>query len=97
MNWIVQYVTTQNFTNGFVVSVKKPKAQKLSFKEKREFETLETAIAAHENRLAEIEKELIQFATDAYKLSQLFDEQQKLNSRLETDSMRWLELSERAE
>ena len=71
--------------------------KKLSFKEKREFETLETKIAAAEKRLAEIEKGLSEFATDSFKLNQLFAEQQEINDRLETDTMRWLELSERAE
>ncbi len=71
--------------------------KKLSFKEKREFETLETEIAGSENRLAEIEKELLQFATDAYKLNELITEQQKLSNKLEADTTRWLELSERAD
>ena len=71
--------------------------KKLSFKEKREFETLEIQISETEKRLAEIEVELKQFATDAYKLNEIFTEQQMLNSKLEADSNRWLELSERAE
>ena len=75
----------------------KPKVQKLSFKEKREYETLETNIAKHEKRLAEIENELVKFAIDSFKLHELFTEQAKLNKRLEKDSERWLELSERAE
>ncbi len=77
--------------------LEKSKLQKLSFKEKREFETLETEIPKTENRLTEIEKDLIKFATDSFKLNELFTEQQKLNEKLEKDSERWLELSERAE
>jgi len=75
----------------------KPKSNKLSFKERREFETLETEIAETENRLSEIEKELNEFATDAYKLNQLISEQERLNEKLEADTERWLELSERAD
>ncbi len=75
----------------------KPKVQKLSFKEKREYETLETSIAEHEKRLAELETELVKSATDSFKLNELFTEQAKLNERLGKDSERWLELSERAE
>jgi ATP-binding cassette subfamily F protein uup len=78
-------------------NTEKTKSQKLSFKERREYETLETEIAATERRLAAIENELAQFATDAYKLNELVGEQQKLNEKLETDTARWLELSERAE
>jgi ABC transport system ATP-binding/permease protein len=72
-----------------------PKSIKLTFKETRELETLETKIPEAEKRLAEIEQELSRFATDSFKLTELFDEQQKLNSQLESDTERWLELSER--
>jgi ATP-binding cassette subfamily F protein uup len=87
---VPQTVSTANETE-------KLKAQKLSFKEKREYETLETSIAEHEKRLAEIETELVKFATDSFKLNELFTEQAQLNERLGKDSERWLELSERAE
>ncbi len=75
----------------------KPKSQKLSFKETRELAALEAEIPETEKRLAEIERELIQFATDAYKLNQLVTEQQKLNSKLEQSIERWAELAERAD
>lgn len=91
----LQRVSTQ--TTQTPIETEKPKAQKLSFKERREFETLETEIAETEKRLAEIEKELHQFATDSFKLTELFNEQQKLNEKLENDTERWLELSERAD
>ncbi len=82
-------------TQIFVQENSAPK--KLSFKEKREFETLEIQISETEQRLAEIENELKQFATDAFKLNEIFTEQLKLNSKLEIDSHRWLELSERSD
>ena len=75
----------------------KPKSNKLSFKEKRELEELETKIPETEKRLAEIDKELIEFATDAYKLNELVNEQEKLNTQLEIALERWTELAERAE
>jgi len=78
-------------------TVEKPKSNKLSFKEKRELETIEAKIPETEKRLAEIEQELVKFATDSFKLNELVTEQQKLNEHLEKDSERWLELSERAE
>lgn len=78
-------------------AAEKPKSTKLSFKERREYETLETEIAAAETRLAQIESEMSEFATDAYKLNQLIAEQSKLGEKLETDTNRWLELSERAD
>jgi ABC transport system ATP-binding/permease protein len=73
----------------------KPKSQKLSFKEKRELEALETQIPETEARLAAIDKELSEFASDYDKVTKLVNEQQTLAARLETDTERWLELSER--
>ncbi|MET0752703.1 MAG: ABC-F family ATP-binding cassette domain-containing protein [Pyrinomonadaceae bacterium] len=74
---------------------KENKSLKLSFKENRELEALEANIPKTEKRLAEIEKELNEFATDSFKVNELFTEQQKLNAQLEIDTERWLELSER--
>jgi len=77
-------------------SSEKSESKKLTFKEKLELETLEMEIPETEKRLAEIEHELSRFAADAFKVNELFIEQQKLNFQLETDTERWLELSERA-
>jgi len=86
--------------NGDVVLPKtknqKPKT-KLTFKETRELEALEKRIAQTESRLPEIEKELTAAATDAGRVHELFLEQQRLNTQLETDLTRWAELAERVE
>jgi ATP-binding cassette subfamily F protein uup len=79
-----------------MVESAKAEPKKLTFKEKREFEEIEARIAKTEARLPEIEKEMVQFASDAGKVHQLFEEQQKLSSRLETDLERWAELGEKA-
>ena len=73
----------------------KPKSKKLTFKEMREFEAVESRIAETEKRLPEIEKELTTAASDAGRVHELFIEQQTLNTRLETDLSRWAELAER--
>jgi ATP-binding cassette subfamily F protein uup len=75
----------------------KPKARKLSFKEMREFEALETRIADAEKRLPEMERELAVAASDAGRVHELFIEQQTLSTQLENDLTRWAELAERAE
>ncbi|MCP9493601.1 MAG: ABC-F family ATP-binding cassette domain-containing protein [Pyrinomonadaceae bacterium MAG19_C2-C3] len=67
--------------------------RKLSFKERRELETLEANIAAAEARQTEIERQLNLHATDAAKLETLFNEQQHLAARLAQDMERWLELA----
>lgn len=78
-------------------TVEKPKSNKLSFKEKRELETLETKIPETEKRLAEIEQDLNRFATDSFKLNELINEQQTLNEQLEISIERWAELAEKVE
>jgi ABC transport system ATP-binding/permease protein len=80
-----------------VEETEKPKSVKLSFKEKREYETLEKSIADAEKRLAEIENELVKNATDSFKLHELFTKQSQIKESLEKDTEKWLELSERAE
>lgn len=75
----------------------KPQPKKLTFNEKREFEALEKRIAETEARLPEIEREMVLAATDAGRVNELFNEQQRLNERLEIDLERWAELAERAE
>ena len=72
-----------------------PAAKKLTFKEKRELETLEKNIPEIEKRLAEIGNELNLFAADSYKVNQLYTEQQQMNETLEKDLERWTELAER--
>ena len=89
--------SARNFSADNAENQKTSAAKKLSYKEKREFEEIEKRIAETEKSLAEIEKDLIEFATDSFKLNELFTKQQKLNARLETDTERWLELSERAD
>ena len=72
-------------------------SKKLSFKEKRELETLELQISETEKRLARIEEQLNVSGSDAGKVNELFDEQQKLNLQLEQALERWTELAEKAD
>ena len=78
-------------------AAQKPKSNKLSFKELREFEAIEQRIAETEKRLPEIDAELAASASDAGRVHELFVEQQMLNERLEADLERWAELAERHE
>ncbi len=83
--------------NRGLQTAEKPKSKKLSFKEMREFETVERRIAETEKRLPEIEKELTAAASDAGRVHELFIEQEALNTQLETELTRWAELAERLE
>jgi len=72
-------------------------SKKLTFKEKRELETLELQIPETEKRLALIDKQLNLSGSDAGKVHELFVEQQKLNLQLEQTLERWTELAEKAD
>jgi ATP-binding cassette subfamily F protein uup len=72
------------------------KSRKLSYKEKREYESLETKIPAMEAEKAEIEQTLYGNAPSGYtevqKLSERLDE---LTHAIDTATERWMELAER--
>jgi ATP-binding cassette subfamily F protein uup len=68
--------------------------RKLSFKEKRELEELETRIPAAEARKAEVERELDANSSDHVLVQKLYEELQSLNERLDNDLNRWAELAE---
>ena len=73
------------------------KKLKFTYKEQREFETIDEEIAALENRLAEIEKEYLQFSRDFVKLGQLEKEKAEKEVLLEEKMERWEYLNELAE
>ncbi len=73
------------------------KSQKLSFKEKRELETIEKEIAEIETRLPLIDKEMADNASDAGKVGLLFKEQTSLSEKLAGHLERWAELADRAD
>ncbi|MBS1788495.1 MAG: ABC-F family ATP-binding cassette domain-containing protein [Acidobacteria bacterium] len=70
--------------------------RKLSFKEKREFEELETRIAELETRKAEAEANLASNGSDHILVAKLYKELQSLNEQLDRDVTRWAELAELA-
>jgi ATP-binding cassette subfamily F protein uup len=73
-----------------------PAKRKLSFKEARELEELESRIAANEARKAAVEKELDANASDHTLVQKLYEELQSLNEALDRDLERWAELADLA-
>ena len=71
--------------------------RKLSFREKRELEELEKAIAVAEERKALAEAELAANGSNHVLVARIYDELQALNLALERDFERWAELSNLAE
>ncbi len=72
----------------------KEKKLKFSFKEQREFETIDDDIAALEDSLKDCKKRQEQFCTDYVKLQELQQEQEELEARLEEKTERWVYLNE---
>ena len=70
--------------------------KKLSYKEKRELETLEARIEEGEARKDELESAMIAQATDYEAVAALSDEMHTLVAQLDADMERWAELAERA-
>jgi ATP-binding cassette subfamily F protein uup len=70
--------------------------RKLSFKERKELEELETRIQETEERQAVIETELVANSSDAHLVHELYMEREKLAAQLARDLERWSELAELA-
>lgn len=78
-------------------SPEKPKKKRMTYKEQKEFETIEDDIAAAEARLEEISQELNQTGSDFEKAQKLAAEEQELNEKLEYMIERWTYLTELSE
>ncbi len=75
----------------------KPKKLKFTYKEQKEYETIEEDIMAMEERMDEIDKEMKKCANDFVKLTQLHEEKNQLEETLMEKMDRWEYLSELAE
>lgn len=75
----------------------KPKKKKLTWSEQKEWETIEDDIAALEEKMSQIEADMVENGADFGKLSDLQRELDATNTALEEKMMRWEELSERVE
>ncbi|MFC3041261.1 ABC-F family ATP-binding cassette domain-containing protein [Virgibacillus xinjiangensis] len=71
----------------------KPKKKKLSYHEKKEWETIEDDIMELEGRIEELQTEVVEAGSNSQKVQELFAEQQKTEAELEAKMERWEELS----
>ncbi|HKF54762.1 MAG TPA: ABC-F family ATP-binding cassette domain-containing protein, partial [Blastocatellia bacterium] len=71
-----------------------PATRKLSYKEKRELDEVESRIASAEARVSQIEAEIARSASDYVRLQALTSELESLKGQLERDVERWAELAE---
>lgn len=75
---------------------KHEKKLKFSYKEQKEYETIEDDIAALEEKLEKIDAEMVANATNSVKLGQLLAEKEKTEQLLEEKMERWEYLEELA-
>ena len=75
----------------------RPQKLKFSFREQREFDTIDRDIADLEARLAACEAEIAQNASDYVKLQALTAQKQALEAELEQKTERWVYLNDLAE
>lgn len=75
----------------------KPQKLKFSFKEQREYETIEDDITALETKISVCEAEIMKAASDYVRLQTLMAQKTAMESDLEAKTERWLYLNELAE
>ena len=78
-------------------SQSRPAKLKFSFKEQREYETIDADIAALEERVAACDAAIAENASDYVKLQELTEEKQALEAALEEKTERWVYLNDLAE
>ena len=72
------------------------KKLKFTFKEQKDYETIEGDIAALEAKIEKLDGDMLQFARDFVKLKELSEEKEKAEQDLEEKMERWMYLEELA-
>ena len=75
---------------------KGPQKLKFTFKEQKDYETIEADMAELEDRIAALEQEIEASARDFVKLNQLMAEKEEAEAALEEKMERWMYLEELA-
>lgn len=72
------------------------KKLKFTFKEQKDYETIEADIGALEEKIEKLDADMLQFARDFVKLKELSEEKEKAEQALEEKMERWMYLEELA-
>lgn len=75
----------------------RPVKLKFTFKEQREFETIDDEIAALEEKISSLEEEIMKNATNSGKLNELTKKKEEAEAALEEKMDRWVYLNDLAE
>lgn len=73
-----------------------PRRLRFSYKEQKDYETIEADIAALEEKIEALKAEILQFSSDFIKLQELTEKKQALEKELEEKMERWVYLEELA-
>lgn len=73
-----------------------PKKLKFSYKEQKEYETIEEDIGSLEDKIAQIEADIPKFSRDFVKLQELTTQKEELEKQLEEKMDRWMYLEDLA-
>lgn len=76
---------------------KKERKLKFSYKEQKEYETIEDDIAALEEKIEELDAQILKFSSDFVKLNEITKEKEKTEQLLEEKMGRWEYLEELAQ
>ena len=74
-----------------------PQKLRFSYMEQKEFETIDSEIAALEERSAELDREMAENATNSARLSELLSEKEETEQKLSEKMDRWVYLNDLAE
>ena len=75
----------------------RPEKLRFTYKEQREFETIDEEIAALEEKNAELDKKILENATNSGKLRELMEQKEQTEALLEEKMDRWVYLNDLAE
>ena len=81
----------------WLASKNKEKKLNFSYKEQKEFETIDEDIEKLEEKIAELEEQISKCATDFIKLNELMQEKEKTEAELSDKMERWVYLNDLAE
>ncbi|MBR6527645.1 MAG: ABC transporter ATP-binding protein, partial [Lachnospiraceae bacterium] len=73
-----------------------PQKLKFTYKEQKDYETIEGDMAALEDKIADLEKEIAKASSDFIKLNKLLAEKEEAEAALEEKMERWMYLEELA-
>lgn len=89
----VQHQQKKEMVKPTTKQPKSPNKKKLSYHDKKEWETIEDIISELEQKITDLQEQIAAAGSDAEKVQVLFAEQQELEQELEAKMERWEELS----